>query len=190
MVWQVNKPDGAVTQPRVAPQPRPVPPRQGKRVRSAAVTRGLTPLLLGIVSALIVLPTTIVTMFALLPSLAALVVDEGRPRYLFRTVLGTTLAALWPYLAQLWFGRNDLNAAFAIVSDVYAWAAIYGAAGMGWLIYLSAPAAVILWRQISADREAAALKARQDALAEEWGTALPTVEEETPANPEEATSAG
>jgi hypothetical protein len=159
-------------------------------VPGAALTRGLTPLLIGIVSALIVLPTTIVVTFALLPSLAALVVDDGRPRYLFRTVLGTSLAALWPYLAQLWFGRNDLNAAFAIVGDVYAWAAIYGAAGMGWLIFLSAPAIVILWRQVSAGRQVAALKVRQEALAEEWGNALPLTEEPASAKAEEAVSAG
>lgn len=164
-------------------------PLQRNRPPHVAFTRGLTPLLLGLASAVVVLPTTIVVTFALLPSLAALVVDEGRPRYLFRTVLGTTLAALWPYLEQLWLGSNDFHAAFAIVSNLYAWAAVYGAAGMGWLIYLCTPAVVILWRQIVAERQMAVLKARQNALAEEWGNALPLAEE-VPIKAEAAASAG
>src|SRR6185312_15011712 len=68
------------------------------RANRNALTRGLTPLLLALVSALIVLPTTIVVIFGLMPSFAALVVDEGRPRYLFRTVLGMNIAALLPYV--------------------------------------------------------------------------------------------
>jgi hypothetical protein len=151
------------------------------------MTRGLTPLLLAIVSALIMLPTTIVVTFGLAPSFAALVVDDGRPRYLFRTVLGMNTAALLPYVEQLWTGGNDLGAAFSIVGNLYAWLAIYGAAAGGWLAYLCAPALVSEWRKLAAERRIAKLKARQATLVEEWGAALPV--EEAPAKREEAAPA-
>lgn len=149
------------------------------RANRKAVTRGLTPLLLAIVSALIVLPTTIVATFGLMPSLAALVVDEGRPRYLFRTVLGMNTAALLPYLERLWLGGNDMSTAFSIVGDLYAWLAIYGGSAMGWLAFQSAPALTAEWRTFVSERRVAKLIARQKELAAEWGTALPAEEPET-----------
>jgi hypothetical protein len=143
-----------------------------------AVTRGVTPLLLALVSALVVLPTTIVVVFGLVPSLGALVVDEGRPRYLFRTVLGMNTAALLPYVERLWLGGNDLRTAFSIVGDLYAWLAIYGGAGIGWLAFLSAPGVVTEWRKFVSERRIDKLKERQKELAAEWGTALPAEEPE------------
>jgi hypothetical protein len=155
-----------------------------------AVTRGVTPLLLALVSALIVLPTTIVVVFGLVPSFAALVVDEGRPRYLFRTVLGMNTAALLPYVERLWLGGNDLGTAFSIVGNVYAWLAIYGSAAMGWLVFLSAPAVTTEWRKFVSERRIDKLKTRQKELAAEWGTALPAEEpEKTDAKPEETAPA-
>jgi hypothetical protein len=150
------------------------------QARRFSLTRSLTPLLLAVVSALIVLPTTIVVTFALIPSLAALVVDEGRPRYLFRTVLGMNLAALWPHLEQLWLGGNELRGAVAIVGDVYAWAAVYGAAAAGWLIYLSAPPLVAGLRSLNDERRIRKLKERQKVLLAEWGDALPAADEAKP----------
>jgi hypothetical protein len=148
--------------------------RRRPQTHRKAVTRGLTPLLLAIASALIVLPTTIVVSFGLAPSFAAFVVDDGRPRYLFRTVLGMNTAALLPYVERLWVGGNDLRGAFAIVGDLYAWLAIYGAAAVGWLAFLGAPAVVSEWRKLAAARRVEKLKARQRELMEEWGAALPT----------------
>jgi hypothetical protein len=158
------------------------------RPRRFSLARSLTPLLLAVVSALIVLPTTIVVVFALVPAFAALVVDEGRPRYLFRTVLAVNLAALWPYLEQLWLGGNDMAGAAAVIGDVYAWAAVYGAAGAGWLIYLSAPAVIAGWRRFIGERRIKQLKERQKALLAEWGDVLPSAEEPaaTPAEEGEA----
>jgi hypothetical protein len=164
--------------------------RHRSRTQRNALTRGLTPLLLGIASALIVLPTTIVVAFGLAPSFAALVVDERRPRYLFRTVLGMNTAALLPYVERLWTGSNDLSAAFAIVGDLYAWLAIYGAAGIGWLVFMCAPTLVAEWRKLVAERRIASLKARQNELIAEWGAALPNEEPAaTPPNAKETAPA-
>ena len=158
------------------------------RANRNAVTRGLTPLLLALVSALIVLPTTIVVIFGLMPSFAALVVDEGRPRYLFRTVLGMNVAALLPYVEKLWLGSNDLSGAFAIVGDLYAWLAIYGGSAMGWLVFMSAPTLMTEWRKFNSERRVAKLKSRQKELISEWGAALP-IEEPAAEKADEATRA-
>jgi len=144
--------------------------------RRSNYARGLLPLLGVVVAALTVLPTTIVVAVGLLPSLVALVVDETRQRYLFRTVVGMNVAALWPFLERLWLNGNDVRLAVAIVADVYTWAALYGAAGLGWLLHMGMPSALASWQAFSARQRIAKLKKQQDQLIEEWGSALPSVE--------------
>ena len=130
--------------------------------------RGILTLGATVLAALTMLPTTMVVLVAIVPSLAALVADDTPKRYLFRTVLGVNLAALWPYLETLWIGGNDVRAALSIVTDLYAWAAIYGAAGLGWLMFQSLPSLVASWRSYSAERKIARLSRLQQELRDEW----------------------
>ena len=166
--------------------------RSAKRrpyVSGSALSRGAGPILCLIVAALVVLPTTIVAAVGLLPAVAAFVVEEDRPRYLFRAVLGMNLAALWPFLDRLWSHGNDVRTAVAIVGDVYTWAAIYGAAGAGWLLYYGTPSLLASWRKFTAERRIEALKERQRELVAEWGAALPEGGE-AEAEAKDAASAG
>jgi hypothetical protein len=107
------------------------------------------------------------------------VVDESRQRYLFRSVLGMNLAALWPFLERLWVHGNDVRTAMNIVADIYTWAAIYGAAGLGWLMYLGLPTVLESYKAFSAARRIQHLTKEQEKLVEEWGSVLPHAEEET-----------
>jgi hypothetical protein len=137
------------------------------------IARGALPLITLIVGALTILPTTIVVTFGLVPSLVALVVDDSRQRYLFRSVLGMNLAALWPFLERLWVHGNDMRTAMNIVSDVYTWAAIYGAAGLGWMMFLGLPSLMESYKQFIAERRIQKLTEAQEKLIEEWGSVLP-----------------
>jgi hypothetical protein len=124
-------------------------------------------------AALTILPTTIVVLVGIVPSLAALVVDETRQKYLFRSVLGMNLAALWPFLERLWLHGNEVRHAIVIVVDVYTWAVIYGAAGVGWLMFMGLPHAVTTFKEIIARQRVIKLKKIQHDLIEEWGSVLP-----------------
>jgi len=155
--------------------------KRRRRPNTSAISRGLGPILISFFAALVVLPTTIVATVGLLPAIAAFMVDEDRPRYLFRGVLGMNLAALWPFLNRLWWHGNDVRLAVAIVGDVYTWAAIYGASGLGWLLFYTMPSLLAGLRRFAAQRRIEQLKSRQAELKAEWGAAIPDGSEAVPA---------
>ena len=166
-------PASPAAKPRLVASPTRVADRA-----SGVVARGALPLITLIVAAFTVLPTTIVVTVSLIPSLVALVVDESRQRYLFRSVVGMNLAALWPFLERLWVHGNDVRTAMQIVSDVYTWAAIYGAAGLGWMMFLGLPSVVESAKKFVAARKIQKLTQAQETLIEEWGSVLPSMDEE------------
>jgi hypothetical protein len=166
------------------------PAKRAARQANDLVARGALPLITLIVGALTILPTTVVVTFGLIPSLVALVVDESRQRYLFRSVLGMNLAALWPFLERLWMNGNDLRTAMNIVSDVYTWAAIYGAAGLGWMMFLGLPSMMESYKQFVAARRIQKLNEAQEKLIEEWGSILPSADDAGTAGGEGTSASG
>ena len=160
---------------RSPPLPRPIRP-----ARRMGPLRTLATFAFAVVALLTVLPTAIVALVALAPSIGALIADDTPRRYLFRSVVGMNGAALWPFLESLWLRGNDIATAVAIVGDLYTWAAIYGAAGFGWLVFLSVPALIAAWRALRAERRIAALTKLQEKLREEWGGAIEALETRKP----------
>jgi hypothetical protein len=172
---KIARPAAAPTQPVAKPR-RGAPPKPQRSVHGL-FARGALPLMVLLVAALTILPTTIVVAVGLVPSLVALVVDDSRKRYLFRSVLGMNLAALWPFLERLWVHGNDVRMAMVIVSDVYTWAAIYGAAGLGWMMFLGLPTVMESYKKFAADRRIRKLTQAQEKLREEWGSVLPQADD-------------
>jgi hypothetical protein len=186
IVPPVATPAKAVAKPRR----RIPPPRPTARNNANALTRGMLPLISLAVAALTILPTAIVVTVGTVPSLVALVVDDSRRRYLFRTVLGMNLAALWPFLERLWTHDNDVRTAMLIVADIYTWAAIYGAAGLGWMMYAGLPTVVESFKAFAAARRVQQLTKLQDKLVEEWGSVLPRAEDKEQMSEDRAEQSG
>jgi hypothetical protein len=118
---------------------------------------------------LIFLPTVIFLFFALLPTLAAYVVDRSPEKYEWVCVGGMNFAGASPFLLALWAGRHTVEAAAAQLTDVFNLMAMYGAAGLGWLMFVALPPVVGVFMQISAQRRIAQLKATQTRLSQIWG---------------------
>ena len=118
------------------------------------------------------LPTTILLAVGMTPSLVALVIDVTPGRYLARCVAGLNVAGTVPFIGTLWSGVNDISSAIAIVSDPFAWLTMYGAAAIGWLLFLGLPGVVTMLRSLNAKRRVNALRAIQKELMREWGDTL------------------
>ena len=116
------------------------------------------------------LPTVIVLLVGMIPTLAAYIIDLTPGRYAARCVAGLNIAGVVPFLNRLWASTNDLPAAIAVVTDVYAWLAFYAASGIGWLLFVSLPGFVASFKTYSAKRSANALRERLEVLGEEWGS--------------------
>lgn len=118
---------------------------------------------------LMFLPTVIFIGFAMLPTLAAYLVDRNPVKYEWICVGGLNFAGASPFLISLWMGRHTLDAAVAQLTDVFTLAAIYGAAGAGWLMYVALPPMIGIFIQMKAQRRIASLKATQARLTQTWG---------------------
>lgn len=161
------KADPAKTKKKAPPKGRKKKPGRGLSFGQTFVT---IPLL--IVVAVFAAPTTIVFLAGMMPSAVAVIIDTTPGRYAARCVFALNLAGLAPFLRLLWYGPNDVPAAVRIVSDPYAWLVIYGAAGIGWLLFLGLPNAIAMVKKLEADRQARRLRERQHELVEEWGPSI------------------
>jgi hypothetical protein len=115
------------------------------------------------------LPTVLLLMVTLLPTAVALVVDRSASRTGWLCVGGLNFAALAPSLFELWFEDHTLQHATTLISDVFTLLTVYGAAALGWLLYMTMPQLIAAFMQMTSSRRIASLKAQQKRLQEEWG---------------------
>jgi hypothetical protein len=107
-----------------------------------------------------------------MPTIASWLVDATPRRYAARTVLGLNFAGVAPYVVKLWAGKNDIVSAGKIVTDPFALIVMFGAAGIGWMMFMAFPGVVAGLSSMNARRRIAQLKEHQRTLVEEWGAAV------------------
>lgn len=136
--------------------------------KSGAFTRILV-ISLALAFGLMFLPTVIFLVFAMLPTLAAYIVEKKPAKYEWICVGGLNFAGAAPFLLNLWMGRHTVETAGAMLTDVFTLMAIFGAAGVGWLMFMALPPVIGVFMQMKAQRRIAALKATQARLIATWG---------------------
>ena len=138
--------------------------RIAKHSASATVAIALVTVL-----AVTALPLCILLLSGLVPTMVATVVDRYRAKYLTRTVGFMNAAGLAPLIVQLWSNGPTMDAVAGILSRPINWLMMYGAAGIGWVLFLGMPTLARVFVDIRADQLQRELKARADQLVEEWG---------------------
>ncbi|MBI4184455.1 MAG: acyl-CoA synthetase [Proteobacteria bacterium] len=150
------------------PRPTQVLVQRRRAQRTSAFnTFLLIALLAGLVA--ISLPTCILLFFGMLPTWVAYIVDRTRGKYAARCVGGINFSGVAPYALGLWGGDNSIGDAITVLLDPIKLMVMYGAAGMGWILYLGMPPVVGTFLNIMAQRRVAELQAKQAELVEEWG---------------------
>ena len=119
--------------------------------------------------ALLLLPSTLVLIPAMIPTLVARVVDPAPGRHLTITVGSLNFAgALW-FMHDLWQNDQSFAAIVPTLSDMVGWLAALVGAGMGWAIYSLMP---IVSRGIATTKSNLRLsrvRKSQEDLVEQWG---------------------
>lgn len=138
----------------------------GKRIGKSTAMMIVCGIIAFIIAAL---PSVIIILVGMIPTIVAYIIDLTPGRYAARCVAGLNIAGVVPFLNRLWSSTNDLPAAIGIVTDVYAWLAFYAASGVGWLLFASLPGIVASFKTYSAKRQANALRERLEELKDEWG---------------------
>ena len=70
---------------------------------------------------------------------------------------------------MLWAGQNSFAQAIQIITNVFDLVVMYGAAGFGWILYITIPSAVSAILNIIAQRRISRLRNLQRDLISEWG---------------------
>ncbi|MDA0306994.1 MAG: acyl-CoA synthetase [Proteobacteria bacterium] len=123
-----------------------------------------------IATLLFISPATVMLLFfGLLPSFVALITDRSDGKYAMFCVLGLNFSGLFPFLADLWFKTDSIDAATNILSDVFSLFIIYGAAGFGVMFYMVLPPVVTSLLSVMSQRRVAELRENQAKIVEEWG---------------------
>ncbi len=150
------------------------PPRQVARGQPAAVRRkSMTPLWVAVGVVLVVtisLPSVLLLFFGMLPTMVAFIIDRSRQKHAMFSVGGMNFSGVFPFLLNLWTGEHTVNAATNMLTDdPFTLAMMYGAAGLGWLLYISVPPVVTAFLTVMAQHRIAQLRTTQTRIIEEWG---------------------
>ena len=121
---------------------------------------------------LVFLPTMLVLLISMLPTLAALAVDRTKERYLVMGIGALNFCACLPAIVILWTEGQSLTVAMSILGDVMLWLVPYGASAIGWLIYLSTQPIMASYYAATATQRLETLQSRRAELIEQWGDAL------------------
>ena len=92
--------------------------------------------------ALMIIPTVIVLLFALLPTAVTFVMERGKGWYGGACVGSLNMAGAAPSLVELWFTGHTIEAAFGAIGNVFTILIIYGSAAIGWAIYSTTPSLI------------------------------------------------
>lgn len=163
----------AVRSPRMVMAPAAVKSARRRRGQKSIFNNVIyLALMIGLLFGL--LPTALVLVVGGLPTIVAFVVDRHARHYLSRCVGFLNLAGIAPYLIKIWM-HHTVIAAMQMLTDPFVWLVMYGAAAVGWVIYLSAPSIAWLQVELTGSHRIMILKARQRRLIEEWGEEVATI---------------
>lgn len=152
------------------------PPVAGeKRDREAAARRGRLARKVFVIVALmalagvVVLPTTLVLLAGLVPTFAAFLSSREEGIYRGLTVGFVNLAGILPLLLTLWGNSHSVGQATYLLADPVNWLLMYGAAGIGWLVFYTVPPVVLALLRWRYQMEIRQHRKTQDELTKEWG---------------------
>jgi hypothetical protein len=154
------------------PSGKPVTSRSGARAPVRSAPRGAVATAIMIVFTLLAitaLPLCVLLLAGLVPTMVSMLVDRYRRRYLARTVGAMNLAGIAPLALQLWTRGLTMADAMEMLANPTNWLMMYGAAGLGWALFLAMPTVARMFVDLRADQIQADLKARARTLVREWG---------------------
>ncbi len=117
----------------------------------------------------VLLPSCIVLVVNMAPTIVAYMVDKSREKYLAITVGLLNICGTLPALAGLWQEGQSYDAAFDISASPFYWLMSYGAAAIGWVIYLGLPPILGHYYGITSQARLHNHQSKQQILVESWG---------------------
>ncbi len=150
---------------REAERAEPTKPSGGRGGSGRLIVTGV--LMLPVIAVL--MPSCIVLAIDMAPTAVAYVVDRTREKYLAITVGLLNVCGALPAEVALWQRGQTYAAAMDIASDALYWLMAYGAAAVGWAIYLVLPPMLGHYYGITSQARLQSHQRKQQALIDAWG---------------------
>ncbi|MDF1794744.1 MAG: hypothetical protein P1U88_22740 [Thalassobaculaceae bacterium] len=119
--------------------------------------------------AVMFLPSVMLLVIGMTPTMAAMLTDRRREKYATLCVGCMNFTGVLPFMVELWTKDHSYDNAFGMIGDPFTWLVMFGAAAIGWAIYFVAPGIVGMFIAMRADQRVERLRRRQRDLVEEWG---------------------
>lgn len=146
---------------------------KGKRSKGRSAFSGVSVVASAVLLFIVALPTFVTLLVGLLPSMVAFIFDRSPGRTMARCVFGMNFSGVAPYILELWqVPSQTVGGATQQIFQPMALSIMYGAAGLGWLLYLAMPPIVANVLNLSAQRRVGELRKKQRALIKTWGDSL------------------
>jgi len=145
--------------------------KKGKssKKRGGMGAKGVFFLVILCITGVIFMPTSILLIVGMLPSLVALFVSGTGRGSRASTVAAMNIAGCVPFVFKLWSGENDFASSIAIITDVQAVTVMYTAAAFGYMIDWLVTGLVSSFLYQKGVARMKAIKERQKVLIENWG---------------------
>jgi hypothetical protein len=140
-----------------------------KKKKNPLGWKGQMILVCSIVMAVVFLPTTILLVVGMLPTLVAALVDRTRERVLGMTVGSMNLAGCTPFVIELWSGEHTPERALEIVAQPLPITIMFAAAALGYMIEWSMTGIVASIMSQKAIARLKAIDEQQKKLIDRWG---------------------
>lgn len=124
---------------------------------------------MGLATAAIFLPTTIIFTVGLIPTLVAAIVDAHPRKTAWLTVGAMNLAGTVPVWIAMIDAGNNIGAAFQTILQPTQILIAYGGAGIGWMIYHNVPPLIAAMQINRAEKRVRDIDRRLSELVRKWG---------------------
>lgn len=131
--------------------------------------RGVTSVLLLLPALAFLLPTCVVLLIGMMPTAVAFMIDRSRSKHLAITVGLLNFCGTLPGLVTLWEEGQAYATAARVAMDAFFWLTAFGAAAIGWGIFLAMPVLVASIYSVLSGHRLGRLRDRQKHLVSEWG---------------------
>jgi hypothetical protein len=121
-----------------------------------------------------IMPTLILVIVGMLPTLVALMTDNDRQKSSTIAVGAMNIAGITPFAIDLWMKGQTMVNLFQTLRDPTTWLVMLGAAGIGQLIVFAVPQAVALLAFARDESRLKLLKRNLDSLKDSWGPEVGT----------------
>ena len=132
-------------------------------------TKGIMFLLFLVVGGLVFLPTSTILCIGMLPSMVALLTSSVLTRSRVSTIAALNFAGCVPFVFELWSLGNDVEAAFAIITEPLTITIVYGAAALGYIFDWVIVGVVSAYLYQRSETRIKWVDKRQNQLVEAWG---------------------